>query len=125
MSTSPGRERGLTFLSFLILLAVIGFFTLLVVKIVPVYLDHYKVVSTLEALKSDKNLASRSKDEILKSLEKRWDIDMIDSVTKNNVIFTKSGDRLKIQISYDVAKPILGNVDAVMHFDDFIEVASN
>jgi hypothetical protein len=119
------REQGLTFLSFLVLLLIIGFFTLLAVKIGPVYLDHYKVVSTLEALKSDKNLASRTRDEILTSLERRWDIDMIDSVSKDNVAITKDSRRLKVEVAYDVAKPILGNVEALIHFNDAIEVSLN
>ena len=119
------REQGLTFLSFLVLLFIIGFFTLLAVKIGPVYLDHYKVVSTLEALKSDKNLASRTRDEILTSLERRWDIDMIDSVSKDNVAITKDSRRLKVEVAYDVAKPILGNVEALIHFNDAIEVSLN
>jgi hypothetical protein len=126
MAIYPSRERGLTFISFLLLMGLIGFFTLLIVKIGPVYLDHYKVVASLAALKSDKDLVTRTKGEIIRALEKHWEIDMIDSfLSKDNVVITNDGNQLKVQVTYDVAKPILGNVDAVMHFDDSIEVSSH
>lgn len=119
------RQQGITFMGFVLLMVLIGFFALLGLKLVPVYLDHYKVLSVLKSLENDKDLPSRSRDEILKTFEKRWDIDMIDSVTKDDVTITKDMHRIKVQIAYDVTKPILGNVDALVHFDDSIEVDNN
>jgi hypothetical protein len=118
-------QRGITFLGFVLLMVLIGFFALLGVKLIPIYLDHYKVLSVLKSLEHDKDLPSRSRDEILRTFEKRWDIDMIDSVTKDDVIITKDMRHIKVQIAYDVTKPILGNVDALVHFDDYIEVDNN
>lgn len=118
-------QRGITFIGFVLLMVFIGFFALLALKLIPVYLDHYKVVSVLKSLENDKDLPSRSRDEILRTFEKRWDIDMIDSVTKDDVTITKDMRRIKVQIAYDVTKPILGNVDALVHFDDSIEVDNN
>lgn len=119
------RQQGITFMGFVLLMMLIGFFALLGLKLVPVYLDHYKVVSVLKSLENDKDLPSRSRDEILRTFEKRWDIDMIDSVTKDDVTITKDMRRIKVQIAYDVTKPILGNVDALVHFNDSIEVDNN
>lgn len=125
MITLPSNERGLTFISFLIVAAMVGFLGMLALKIGPIYLDHYKVEASLKALKSDSELASRSKDEILRSLEKRWDIDSIESVTKENVIITKDYHSITIQVKYDVIKPIAGNISALVRFDDSIAASSN
>jgi hypothetical protein len=125
MAPDPCRERGMTFISFLLLIGLIGFFSLLILKIGPVYLDHYKVKATLESLKADRDLASKTRDEILRSLEKRWDIEMVSSVSRDNVVIDKNSQQITIQIAYDVTKPILGNVDVVVHFNDAIEVGSN
>lgn len=124
MTKSPVRQRGITFISFVFLMCLIGFFMMLLMKIGPIYLDHYKVKASLEALKSDADLASRSKQEIISSLGKRWNIDMIDSVTKDNVYITKDMSNLTVQIVYDATTPILGNLDVIVHFDDSIEVSS-
>lgn len=125
MTRYSSRQQGITFMGFVLLMMLIGFFALLGLKLVPVYLDHYKVVSVLKSLENDKDLPSRSRDEILRTFEKRWDIDMIDSVTKDDVTITKDMRRIKVQIAYDVTKPILGNVDALVHFNDSIEVDNN
>lgn len=118
-------QRGITFIGFVLLMVFVGFFALLALKLIPVYLDHYKVVSVLKSLEHDKDLPSRGRDEILGTFEKRWDIDMIDSVTRDDVTITKDMHRIKIQIAYDVTKPIFGNVDVLVHFDDSIEVDNN
>ncbi|MGZ8216046.1 DUF4845 domain-containing protein [Methylomagnum sp.] len=121
----PSGQRGITFIGFVLLMVGVGFVALVALKLAPVYLDHYKVVSVLKSLENDKDLASRSRDEILRTFEKRWDIDMIDSVTRDDVTIIKDIHHIKVQIAYDVTKPILGNVDALIHFDDAIEVDAN
>lgn len=125
MTRSLSKQGGLTFISFILLIGFVGFFAMLGIKLIPVYLEHYKVVSILKNLESDKDLASRSRDELLATLDKRWNIDMVESVTRDNVTITKDIYHVKIEVAYDVSKPILGNVDAVMHFYDSIEVQAN
>jgi hypothetical protein len=124
MAPYPGREAGMTFISFLIVIGLIGFFAMLVLKIGPVYLDHYKVKASLESLKSDRDLDTRSREEIVKSLEKRWEVDTVNSVTRDDVVIDKNNSQMSIRIAYDVATPIMGNVDVLIHFNDAIEVGT-
>ncbi|WP_367026668.1 DUF4845 domain-containing protein [Methylococcus sp. ANG] len=122
MGGMPRHQRGLTFLSFALLMAVAGFFLLLLFRIGPVYLNHYKVRSSLESLKSDREILEKSREDILKTLEKRWDINMVDTVTTKDVRITRSDGILRVQVAYEVVRPIMGNVEALIHFDDQIEV---
>ena len=48
----PRREKGLTFLGFIMMMVLIGFFANLVLKIGPIYLNHFKVKTSFESLKS-------------------------------------------------------------------------
>ncbi|MDF9391599.1 MULTISPECIES: DUF4845 domain-containing protein [Methylococcus] len=116
------HQHGLTFIGFVLLMAVAGFFLLLLFRLGPVYLNHYKVSSSLESLKSDQQLPEKTREDILKTLEKRWDINMVDSVTTKDVKITRSDGSLRVQVAYDVVRPIVGNVAALIHFDDQIEV---
>jgi hypothetical protein len=125
MYQPPSRQRGMTFLGFVMLMCLIGFFSMLIIKIGPIYLDHYKVVASLEGLKADPDLPSRSKQDILSSLAKRWDIDMVSSVTKDDVYVAKEMGKVTVQVAYDVTKPIMGNIDVLVHFNDSIEVGAN
>jgi len=115
----------MTLIGFLLMFMLIGFFTLLTLKLVPIYLEHYKIVSSLEALKSDPDLATRPKEEILKTLEKRWDINMVNRVTAQDVKITKQGGRLTVQIAYEAVEHIMGNVDVLVTFDDSIEAGGD
>ncbi|QJD30151.1 DUF4845 domain-containing protein [Methylococcus geothermalis] len=123
MRGTPQRLRGLTFISFAVLMAVAGFFMMLLFRIGPVYLNHYKVRSSLESLKSDPELLEKTREDILKALERRWDINMVDGVTTKDVKITRSEGVLRVQIAYEVVKPVMGNIDALIRFDDRIEVA--
>jgi len=125
MANFPSRQKGLTLVGFLLVLFLIGFFSLLVLKIGPVYLEHYKVVSSLESLKKDNEITSKSREEILTLLQKRWEINMVERVTAKDVKITKQGSYLKVEIAYDVAEHLFGNVDALLHFNDLLEVGSN
>lgn len=123
--SSLSRQSGMTLIGFLLMFMLIGFFTLLTIKLVPIYLEHYKIVSSLEALKSDPDLATRPKEEILKTLEKRWDINMVNRVTAQDVKITKQGGRLTVQIAYEAVEHIMGNVDVLVTFDDSIEAGGD
>ncbi|MGX2039563.1 DUF4845 domain-containing protein [Methylocaldum sp. MU1018] len=125
MADFPSRQKGLTATGFLFNLFLIGFFSLLVLKIGPVYLEHYKVASSLESLKKDSDIALKSREEILSLLQKRWEINMVERVTTKDVTITKQGSYLKVQIAYDVAEHLFGNVDALLHFNDLLEIGSN
>ncbi|CAL1239374.1 DUF4845 domain-containing protein [Candidatus Methylocalor cossyra] len=123
MGDTGNRQGGMTFLGFLFFMALLGFFATLVLKIGPIYLNHFKVRSSLESLKNNGDLPSLSKQEIVSLLMKRWNIEMVDDIlSPDNVAVTKEPDRTKVQVVYDVTKPIFGNIDVVVHFDDAIEV---
>ncbi|CAI8776386.1 DUF4845 domain-containing protein [Methylocaldum szegediense] len=124
MVTSSAHQNGLTLIGFLWVAFLIGFFSLLVLKIGPIYLEHYKVVSSLESLKKENDIASKSREEILSLLQKRWEINMVERVTAKDVKIIKNGSYLKVEIAYDVAQHLFGNVDALLHFDDLIEVGA-
>ncbi|MFZ4701712.1 MAG: DUF4845 domain-containing protein, partial [Candidatus Methylumidiphilus sp.] len=58
------RQNGMTLISFLLVFVVAGFLVLLTLKLVPVYLDHMKVKSSLEGLKTEAGLADKPAQEI-------------------------------------------------------------
>lgn len=116
------NQRGITLTGFLIQLAVWGFLLLLLVKIGPVYFDHYLMKTTLDSLQRESGIASKTREEILELLRRRWEVNNIEYVTTDNVKITREEGSLKVHLVYDVTKPVLGNVDAVVHFDDLFTV---
>ena len=122
MNTMPERQRGLTLISLIFVLGLIAFFTLLILKIAPIYIEHSKVVNSLAALKQTTDIQTKSKAEVWSVLDKRFNLNYVYDVTKNDVKITKRGTYLKVEIEYEVVKKMIGNLSVLVEFDDMIEV---
>ena len=117
------KSEGLTFITIVILLMVVGFFTLLVLKIGPIYYDNSLVKSAIAGLKAEPNVMTMSKREIISSLEKRFDVSYVKDVAANDVIVTKRGKGyLKVALDYEVVENIAGNLDVLVTFNDGFEL---
>jgi Domain of unknown function (DUF4845) len=123
--TRPGRQGGMTLISFLLLMGLLGVCAVVAMRVVPIYIDHYMILSTVESLQQDRELGSKSREEILDLLRKRWDINNIDDVTTANVKIERDDGKLKLNLRYDVIRPVLGNLDVLVHFDDVVVIDAN
>jgi hypothetical protein len=122
MKLSPNRQQGLTLISTLLLLGLIGFFVLLGVKVIPVYLDHSKVANALSALEKSGNVEGQTEFEIRNNLAKRFNLNYVYDVTQDDIKITKYGSYLKVAIQYEVVKKLVGNLSVLAEFNDVIEV---
>jgi hypothetical protein len=115
------KQNGMTMFNFLIVIAVSGFLATLTLRLLPVYLNHFKVKAALESLPAQPGLAAMSREDIMIALQKRWDIDAVADVTREQVVISREGGRTRVRIAYDVIRPVMGNVEALVHFDDSVE----
>ncbi len=126
MNRRPSRQQGMTAIGFLLMFILIGFFSLLTLKLFPIYMDHFKILSTLEALKHESGIAEKSPHEIMNMLQKRWDINYIDRIKADkSVFFERHPGYMKIQVAYEVEEPVLGNVSVLVKFDNSIDVSTS
>ena len=116
-------QRGMTLLAFLVTVAIAIVLGTLVLRLLPAYANHYKVKSSLEALQSQPEWASRSREEIISSLQKHWEVDTVDGVTPRDIAITREGRNTRVRVAYDVTRPFFRNIDLVVHFDEAIEAA--
>jgi hypothetical protein len=121
MNLSPKRQQGLTLISIAFILGLIGFFTLLTLKIVPIYMDHGKVVSALAALKEMPGIETKSEYEVRDSLSKRFTMNYVYDVTPDEIKVIKHGNYLKVQIEYETVVKIAGNLSVLVEFNDVME----
>ena len=124
MNASPTSQQGLTFISLVFILGLIGFFVLLGLKIGPIYLNHSKVVSALADIKKTTDIEVQSESEIRNSLSKRFDINYVDDVTQDDITITRHGNYIKVVIEYEVARKIVGNLSVLVELNDNIEVGN-
>jgi hypothetical protein len=119
------KQQGLTFISWLVILVVAGFFVMVGIKTTPVYLEHFAVKKSLESLKNEPLISRKPLSEIRRMLMRRLDMNSIRHLGKDQIHFTRSGGVTKITISYEERKPIVGNLSLVMTFEDSIELIAN
>lgn len=108
------RQNGMTAIGWLIVLALIGFFVLLTLRMVPSYLEYYKVVSTLDSLERETGLATPA--DILRLLDRRFNISYVESIQPKDVSIKALGPNFRVIADYESRKHIFGNVDVVMSF---------
>jgi hypothetical protein len=122
MNVLPNRQQGLSFIGLILVLAFIATFVLLIMRIVPIYLDHSKVAGALADIKKTANIQAQSEHEIRDSLNKRFNINYVYDVTQDDIKITKHGNYLKVLIEYEVVRKIIGNLSVLVEFNDVIEV---
>jgi hypothetical protein len=117
------KQRGMTATSIVLLLIGICSAVIMVLRITPVYMNHGKVVSAIEGIKGTTDIHTASKNEIMKKLYDRFQINQVNTqdIKDENIILTKHGDYVKLQIKYQTEAPIISNMSILMKFDDSIE----
>jgi hypothetical protein len=122
MKLSSSRQQGLTLISTIFVLGGIAVFVLVLLNIVPIYIDHSKVAGALAALEKNADAASKSEYEIRDSLAKRFNLNYVYDVTQDDIKISKHGGYLKVAIQYEVVKKLVGNLSVLAEFNDVIEV---
>jgi hypothetical protein len=122
MKHLPKRQRGLTLISIAFILGLIGFFTLLFLKIGPIYLNHSKVVNALEGVEETTDVLTKSKYAVKTILDKRFNMNYVEHVGADDIKITKHPNYLKVEIEYERVEPIMGNLSVLVEFYNVIEV---
>lgn len=124
MNNSLKKQRGMTATSILLLLIGICSAVVMVLRVVPVYMNHGKVKSAIEGIKGTTDIQTANKGEVMKRLYDRFQINQVKTqdIGEKNIILTKEGDYVKLEIKYQTEAPVIGNMSILMKFDDFIEV---
>lgn len=127
MKKSLKKQQGMTGTSIVLMLIGICSVVIMVLRIAPVYMNHGKVKSAIEGIKGTTDIQTASKGEIMKKLFDRFQINQVSTtdIGDKNVILTKHGDYVKLQITYQTEVPLISNMSVLMKFDDFIEAGSN
>jgi predicted membrane protein len=122
MRSLPYNQRGLTFISLMLVLGLIAFFTLLVLKIAPIYFNHSKVLNALEAVEKSTDITSQPRHQILESLHKRFNMNYVEYVTDDDITIVAQPGYVKVDIDYDRVEPIMGNLSVLVEFHNGFEI---
>ena len=116
------RERGATLLGIVIILLILGTALYAGIRLVPVYLEYTKVARSLEQVRDEHAAIDTNQALIRRSLERRWDVEDINSIGWKEIDIAKTTEGYDMTASYDNEQPFMANVYLVVKFDKTVSI---
>jgi hypothetical protein len=112
------KQSGLTLIGFLITLAVGLFFVYGAMRVVPMYLEYYSLVTALEKLENDPSARNMAPRQIKQSIaDSLWVSYSDDNIKPSHIRISKKSQGINVRVAYEVRKPFLGNLSLIGTFD--------
>ena len=119
---APRRQRGMTFIGLLCILALVGLIGYAGLRLVPLYLNYMKVARSMDATAAELKSDNPDPGAIRRSLEKHWQIEDISSVEAKEVEIVKNEGGVALHVAYDDVAPYIDNVSLSVHFDKTVKL---
>ncbi|MCF6323687.1 MAG: DUF4845 domain-containing protein [Gammaproteobacteria bacterium] len=120
MNSLRAKQRGVSGSGFIAIIAIIVILVLLLLKLFPVYMENFNVSTSLSSLSSEEGIKALKKSAIKELLQRRFSINDVENVRKEHIEIKKTKTDMTIDITYEVRKPLVGNVDIVIHFSEHL-----
>lgn len=118
------QQQGMTAIGWLIVLGIVGFFAMVVMRLLPIYLEYQSVSNSLEVVANDPANGNWTKDDIKSRLYKLFTINQVTRVDLQKDLKIerdeKTGKR-KVTIKYQATTPMVYNVEALVKFEKTVE----
>lgn len=118
------KQNGLTLISFIFVLSFALFVAFIGMKIGPIYMEYYSVVSAMNGVAKERGSANYSPYDIrVKVLNRLYVSYSADNVKEKHIKLTRKNG-VHLRIAYEVRKPVIGNLDVVAKFDRSVKLAN-
>ena len=111
------KQGGMTLMSFVVVLAVVGFGAYIVMKLFPMYQEYYSVRSAAKGLASEPGVGDMDPAKIQDLFFRRLYINYSENVKPANVKIERIDSGWNMKVNYEVRRPLVGNLDVVGVFD--------
>jgi hypothetical protein len=111
------KQQGMSLLSGLVLLALVGFFLTAAFKIGPLYLDNSFVRAAVTSLQHE-DVHNMSNSDIRRKLEAQFNINNVRDVDSKLISVIRERTRTQVIFNYEKRVNFMGNVDIVVVFNN-------
>jgi hypothetical protein len=116
------RQRGMTFLGLVTILAILAVALYAGLRLVPVYGEYLEVSRALEQVRDEHSAIDTTVQMIRNSLERRWDVEDIKGIGWKEVEITKTSEGYEVTADYEVESPFIGNVSLLTKFNKSVVI---
>jgi len=117
------KQRGITFLGWLVIIIPIALVGYAGIRVAPVYLNYLKVARALDAtaanVRSDDSL---NREAIRTTLIRHFEVDSIDYPMANDVRIDREGRAWTLEAKYEDTAPLFANLSLLLTFDKVVHI---
>jgi len=123
MNKNKKRQKGITIVSLLIMVAIALFVVTNTIKIVPLYIENFNVEHSLESIVGEINNNKIPPKDFKSKLIARLKNNNVTRITENHINISGGKNNTDtINIEYEVRKPFMGNIEFVISFKNSQEI---
>ncbi len=112
ISQTVSRQRGISIVGLIFLVVILGFVTIVVLRVVPTFVEYRAIQSAIKKAKASANTVI----EMQKAFDRSATIDDITTLTGKDLDFTKIDDDLVISYAYTKKIPLFGPVSLTIDY---------
>jgi len=105
-------ERGVSLSGLIVVLIVLGAIALVVIKVVPAYIEYHAVKNAIVKAKAEGGTVR----EIQQSFDKNADINNVDAIKGSDLMIARDGGQIQVAFEYEKRIPLAGNVSLLIDF---------
>lgn len=121
------KVKGITLIGFVIVLAVLGFFGYMAMRLIPVYTEYFGVVKSMEQVRQDPGAASKTLAEVRSDLNFKFSTQYVDekNVPPQAITLKREGGASTLRVNYERRVPFMYNIDLLITFDKSISLTGS
>jgi Tfp pilus assembly major pilin PilA len=126
------RQRGVTFIGWCIILAIIAFFVLITLRLFPLYNEKFQIIAAMKSVGNRNGAAEMSTTDVLTTFTRTAEVGGVNRFNSANIKKFASvekpdsaGGFRKLRVTYEARNMFFDDVRFVMEFDKTIELGGN
>jgi len=114
----PHSQKGLSILSWLVVLAVVAFFASTAFKVMPHYFDYMSMEKIITSIETERAADIRSIGDFYAHVSKGMQVNNLRDLSLQEVLkVTLENNEFRAHLKYEKREPLIENLDLVVHFD--------
>jgi hypothetical protein len=115
---SKRKQSGLTMITWIVLIGMIGFIGVFAFKLIPIYMDYSTINNALTGVAKSAS-PGVSPAQLKSAIDNAFDINSINSVKVDEIGIKPDPDSkaLVMSLDYDARTNFIANIDLVVHFE--------
>ncbi|HXC59094.1 MAG TPA: DUF4845 domain-containing protein [Steroidobacteraceae bacterium] len=118
------RQKGVTFIGWLFLLAPLAVLVYCGIRLTPVYLNYFAVTKSMNQVASEYKGAEGAVNvtEVHNALQRRWDVDSINYPEVKTITVAREGEKWMLEANYEDEVKVFSGISLLVHFDKKVAV---